>query len=80
MEIMDERLGHVIKQIPALLFAGRLDTPEPFQPTIAPVAPRSLSHFAIKDDLSWERKNRRERLLKLKTIFGKSETKEKTNE
>ena len=52
MEIMDERLGHVIKQIPALLFAGRLDTPEPFQPTIAPVAPRSLSHFAIKDDLA----------------------------
>ncbi|MDD3586105.1 MAG: hypothetical protein PHQ75_02880 [Thermoguttaceae bacterium] len=33
---MAERLGHVIKQIPALLLAVCLNTPEPFQPAIVP--------------------------------------------
>ncbi len=50
-------LGHVVEKIPAPLFAGRLDTPEPFQPAIAPIASRSLGHFTIKDDITNRRKH-----------------------
>ena len=36
--IMDERLGHVVEKIPALLFADRLNSPNSFQPAMAQVA------------------------------------------
>ncbi|MDD3586837.1 MAG: hypothetical protein PHQ75_06605 [Thermoguttaceae bacterium] len=34
-----------------------MDTPEPFQPAIAPIASRLLGHFTIKDGLTNRRKH-----------------------